>query len=451
MPALVLYHPRDERGAPCARVARRPVAARRRARARSSARALRSQDPRGRADRREPHGLRTRCSSLRQSPIQIPMSARLRSSGSPTTRTRATLVRDGIAALLAGSIADRVALAHAIGYAPHDGSGGCSTSCSRRENRAVMREACGRSRAPQLADLDRLLALLEDPHVRGDVRPRVHRSRPARPRQADRGARRSAHADRRCAATCRARSAGSLAPQRRRARRSAAARARRHDRVQDPARARPHARRRSATARSTSRRCASTCGARSATPCATRRSSTRSSPSRDDAPSAELIRELLAREATLGDRAHVSRARHPLSARRPAQRARRARRAAASAAQRGARDPRGARPRGVRAPLFALSSTICRPRAAPRRASASSRRDRSRAYEAFSRALLADPSESLKCVVAHHVAERHLVALRPDLTRLRPLVGSAARHLRLRPGDREARCLTSTHSCCAAC
>ena len=35
-------------------------------------------------------------------------------------------------------------------------------------------------------------------------------------------------------------------------------------------------------------------------------------------------------------------------------------------------------------------------------------------------ALLADPSESLRCVVAGYVAERHLIALRPDLTRLRP-------------------------------
>ncbi len=44
-----------------------------------------------------------------------------------------------------------------------------------------------------------------------------------------------------------------------------------------------------------------------------------------------------------------------------------------------------------------------------------------RSYEAFVAALLADPSESLRCVVARHVAERHLVALRGDLTRLRRL------------------------------
>ena len=44
-------------------------------------------------------------------------------------------------------------------------------------------------------------------------------------------------------------------------------------------------------------------------------------------------------------------------------------------------------------------------------------------YEALLAELLADPSESLKCVDAHHVAERHLVTLRHELTRLRPLVG----------------------------
>jgi len=44
-------------------------------------------------------------------------------------------------------------------------------------------------------------------------------------------------------------------------------------------------------------------------------------------------------------------------------------------------------------------------------------------YEAFIAALLADPSESLRCVVAEHVAERHLTALTGDLTRLRPADG----------------------------
>jgi len=41
-------------------------------------------------------------------------------------------------------------------------------------------------------------------------------------------------------------------------------------------------------------------------------------------------------------------------------------------------------------------------------------------YEMLAAALLADPSESVRCVVAHHVAEHRLTALRGDLERLRP-------------------------------
>lgn len=39
-------------------------------------------------------------------------------------------------------------------------------------------------------------------------------------------------------------------------------------------------------------------------------------------------------------------------------------------------------------------------------------------------ALLVDPSDSLRCIAAHHVAQRRLVALRPELVRLKPLTGS---------------------------
>ena len=44
-------------------------------------------------------------------------------------------------------------------------------------------------------------------------------------------------------------------------------------------------------------------------------------------------------------------------------------------------------------------------------------------YEAFVATLLADRSESLRCVVAAHVAERHMTALTSDLERLRSLHG----------------------------
>ena len=39
-------------------------------------------------------------------------------------------------------------------------------------------------------------------------------------------------------------------------------------------------------------------------------------------------------------------------------------------------------------------------------------------------ALLADPSDSLRCVAAHHVAERQLLGLVGELVRLQPLTGS---------------------------
>jgi hypothetical protein len=45
-------------------------------------------------------------------------------------------------------------------------------------------------------------------------------------------------------------------------------------------------------------------------------------------------------------------------------------------------------------------------------------------YEQLLSALLVDPSDSLRCVAAHHVAERRLVALRRELVRLRPITHS---------------------------
>jgi hypothetical protein len=43
-----------------------------------------------------------------------------------------------------------------------------------------------------------------------------------------------------------------------------------------------------------------------------------------------------------------------------------------------------------------------------------------RTYAEVLTALLEDPSDSLRCIAAHHVAERRIVALRPQLVRLRP-------------------------------
>lgn len=47
-----------------------------------------------------------------------------------------------------------------------------------------------------------------------------------------------------------------------------------------------------------------------------------------------------------------------------------------------------------------------------------------RTYEDLLVELLSDPSESIRCVVAYDIAERQLVSLRPQLQRLRPLAGS---------------------------
>jgi hypothetical protein len=46
-------------------------------------------------------------------------------------------------------------------------------------------------------------------------------------------------------------------------------------------------------------------------------------------------------------------------------------------------------------------------------------------YEELLAALLVDPSDTLRCVAAHHVAERHLVALRGELMRLKPIAQSS--------------------------
>ncbi|HEX7842053.1 MAG TPA: hypothetical protein VF469_31495, partial [Kofleriaceae bacterium] len=81
------------------------------------------------------------------------------------------VVDDGIAALTAGTTSDRAALARAIGHAPDARFRRVLYQLLEQREPAVMREVLAvLARAPTLADLDRLLALLEGPHVRGDVR-----------------------------------------------------------------------------------------------------------------------------------------------------------------------------------------------------------------------------------------------------------------------------------------
>ena len=67
----------------------------------------------------------------------------------------------------------------------------------------------------------------------------------------------------------------------------------------------------------------------------------------------------------------------------------------------------------LRIPLFAVLSS----RDMPTPASPMS-------YEDLLATLLVDPSESLRCVAAHHVAERRLIGLRRELARLRPITRS---------------------------
>ncbi len=88
-----------------------------------------------------------------------------------TDEAHVRLVSDGLAALLDGSEADRVALAHAIGLAPHPRFRPMLYELLARREPPVTREVLRVfARVPDLADLDRMLELLEEPHVRGDVR-----------------------------------------------------------------------------------------------------------------------------------------------------------------------------------------------------------------------------------------------------------------------------------------
>lgn len=77
----------------------------------------------------------------------------------------------GIAALCAGSTHDRAALARAIGFMPDPRFRGLLNELLLRREPAVMREVLRLlARSPELAELDRLTMLLQDAHVRGDVR-----------------------------------------------------------------------------------------------------------------------------------------------------------------------------------------------------------------------------------------------------------------------------------------
>ncbi|MFN0245850.1 MAG: hypothetical protein ACKV2T_03010 [Kofleriaceae bacterium] len=76
-----------------------------------------------------------------------------------------------IAALRDGSVEERIALAHAIARQPDDRFRALLLQLAARREPPVIREVLRAWQlAPQLADVERLLRFLEDPHIRGDAR-----------------------------------------------------------------------------------------------------------------------------------------------------------------------------------------------------------------------------------------------------------------------------------------
>jgi AAA family ATP:ADP antiporter len=89
----------------------------------------------------------------------------------PTKRGAPRDVERELAALRDGSVDERVALAHAIARQPDDRFRALLLQlASRREPRVIREVLRAWQLAPQLADVERLLRFLEDPHVRGDAR-----------------------------------------------------------------------------------------------------------------------------------------------------------------------------------------------------------------------------------------------------------------------------------------
>ena len=83
----------------------------------------------------------------------------------------AEAARGPLAALLDGTSAERAALAHAIGRSPREEFRDVLNQLVSKREAAVVREVVSVwEREPALADGERLLLLLDHPHVRGDVR-----------------------------------------------------------------------------------------------------------------------------------------------------------------------------------------------------------------------------------------------------------------------------------------
>ena len=324
----------------------------------------------------------------------------------------------GIAALIAGGADDRLALARAIGHAPDPRFGPVLDQLLDHREPPVMREVLGvLARATALADPDRLLALLEDPHVRGDVR-RVFLALgrrglelliaalddPGTPLGVRRHLPRTISRFRTPPA---ARALVARLPRELDAtteykilRAVGRMRADDPDLAIDEAAVDSYLRRAVADA------------ARYAT------FADLLDAAGPDTPGAALIRELLAEKRWWAFE-HAFRALgilHPRAGLR-----------SIHDAIRGTNDARhGAAqevaeavlPAELRVPLFAVLDGV--PPAVRRTQLGSLAPGPFVSYEAFIATLLTDPSESLRCVVAYHVAEHRLIGLRGDLARLRP-------------------------------
>jgi hypothetical protein len=162
IPALVLYHPSDavvHRALSCLEGVVRPDVAR------VLAQLVAHRDPQLRAA--------ALAAATRTGLHRTQMTAAL---DDPEVEVRAAAIV-GLAddaALLAlrdGTTEERAALAHAIARAPSEAFRGLLVQLASRREPAVIRHVLHAWEvAPDLADFDRLLRLLEDPHVRGDAR-----------------------------------------------------------------------------------------------------------------------------------------------------------------------------------------------------------------------------------------------------------------------------------------
>ncbi|HET7506473.1 MAG TPA: HEAT repeat domain-containing protein [Kofleriaceae bacterium] len=330
------------------------------------------------------------------------------------------LVVRGITALAEGTTADRAALARALGYAPDARFRPLLYQLLERREPAVMREVLHvLARTPALADLDRLLALLGDPRVRGNVR---HVFLSLGRRGLDHLI--AALDDPRTPLAIRRHLPRTISKFRGRAAAAALAarllrepdgtteykilRALGRMRADDPdlpvdeAAIGAYARRAVADA---ARYATFTDQLDAAAP---------------DSPGTALIRELLVEKCAWAFE-HAFRALGILHPRAGLRSIHDALRSGNDARHGAAREIVEALvPAELRVPLLAVLAQV--PAEQRRALLGELAAGPFASYEAFIAALLIDPSESLRCVVAYHVAEHRLIGLRGDLARLRPLI-----------------------------